>query len=167
MVHTHRSIQTFMQCVGGGGRGARGKAERGSCFHGILPKGGHVEPRCQSPCREITNASMGSLVTHPRGPGSSQNPERTQRRQHSRRASSPASKTHAVPADRARQSRPGWLTRARPCGDPTQSPTRLRGPGNRGRDTLSGWHGPKGTGDLSAYCPRAGQPTDPPHGPTR
>lgn len=83
---------------GGGGvgkRGAQGKAERGSCFHGILPRGGHVEPQCQSPCGEITNASMGSLVTHPRGPDSSQKTQiQLKRRQHSKRASSPPSQRH-------------------------------------------------------------------------
>lgn len=83
--------------VWGRRRGAQGKAERGSCFHGILPRGGHAEPQCQSPCGEITNASMGSLVTHPRGPDSSQKTQiQLKRRQHSKRASFPPSQRHTL-----------------------------------------------------------------------
>lgn len=137
IVHSHRSIQTFTQCVGGvGRRGAQGKAERGSCFHGILPKGGHVGPRCQSPCREITNASMGSLVTHPRGPAALKT-QKGLKEDNTPGAPLPPHPRHTVPAHRARlasarrQSRTGWLTRARPCG---RAPRTLL-PASAGRET--------------------------------
>ena len=61
-----------------GERSAQGRDseqwEEPLCYQGIFPReGNYNHSACQSPRREITNASAGFLVTYPRGTDSSQN----------------------------------------------------------------------------------------------
>lgn len=132
----------------------RGDGGRGSCFHGTLPRGGHVRSRCQSPCGELTNASMGSVVSPPGGPHGSRNPDTTRRRQHSRRVSSPPSRRHTLSCrSRAPGQRPehrAGQIRQETCSIPLDEIPTLFGrntPSTRwetaGGDTRSGRHGLK------------------------